>query len=57
MGKRFFLGALCAAILSFGSGGALASGDSVTVRDRDTLAQDRVGTDAIAGYLRERLAR
>jgi glycyl-tRNA synthetase len=28
---------------------------TVTVRDRDTLKQDRVGADALRGYLRERL--
>jgi len=30
---------------------------TVTVRDRDTLAQDRVGLDHVASYLRERLER
>jgi glycyl-tRNA synthetase len=28
---------------------------TVTVRDRDTLKQDRVGADALRGYLQERL--
>jgi glycyl-tRNA synthetase len=28
---------------------------TVTVRDRDTLKQDRIGVDALLGYLRERL--
>jgi len=28
---------------------------SVTVRDRDTLAQDRVNVDQLVGYLSERL--
>ena len=28
---------------------------AVTVRDRDTMDQDRVGTDRLAEYLRERL--
>jgi glycyl-tRNA synthetase len=28
---------------------------AVTVRDRDTMAQDRVGMDQVADYLRERL--
>jgi glycyl-tRNA synthetase len=27
---------------------------AVTVRDRDTMAQDRIGIDALVGYLRER---
>ena len=30
--------------------------DSVTVRDRDTMAQERVGTTVLANYLRERIA-
>lgn len=29
--------------------------DAVTVRDRDTMAQERVGRDALEGYLAERL--
>ncbi|MDQ6940885.1 MAG: PLP-dependent transferase [Candidatus Eremiobacteraeota bacterium] len=29
--------------------------DTVTVRDRDSMKQDRVSEDALAGYLRERL--
>jgi glycyl-tRNA synthetase len=29
---------------------------AVTVRDRDTMAQDRVGIDQVEGYLAERLA-
>jgi glycyl-tRNA synthetase len=29
--------------------------DTVTVRDRDSMKQDRVSTDMLAGYLRERL--
>jgi len=28
---------------------------TVTVRDRDTLKQDRIAADALVGYLRERL--
>jgi glycyl-tRNA synthetase len=28
---------------------------TVTVRDRDTLKQDRIAADALAGYLKERL--
>jgi len=28
---------------------------TVTVRDRDTLKQDRIAADALSGYLRERL--
>jgi glycyl-tRNA synthetase len=28
---------------------------TVTVRDRDTLKQDRIGVDALRGYLQERL--
>jgi glycyl-tRNA synthetase len=28
---------------------------TVTVRDRDTLKQDRIGVDALRGYLHERL--
>jgi glycyl-tRNA synthetase len=28
---------------------------AVTVRDRDTMAQERVGIDALAGYLSDRL--
>jgi glycyl-tRNA synthetase len=28
---------------------------AVTVRERDSMAQDRVGIDALAGYLAERL--
>jgi glycyl-tRNA synthetase len=28
---------------------------TVTVRDRDTLKQDRIGVDALLGFLRERL--
>jgi glycyl-tRNA synthetase len=28
---------------------------TVTVRDRDTLKQDRIGVDALKGYLQERL--
>lgn len=34
-----------------------ASDNAVTVRDRDTLAQDRVSTGDVARYLREKLAR
>ncbi|MDQ2890064.1 MAG: glycine--tRNA ligase [Gemmatimonadota bacterium] len=34
-----------------------AASDSVTVRDRDTLAQDRVNVGKLARYIRERLAR
>ena len=34
-----------------------SSNSSVTVRDRDTLAQDRVGTSEVARYLRDKLAR
>ncbi len=34
-----------------------ATDDAVTVRDRDTLAQDRVGTNDVARYLRDKLAR
>ena len=30
---------------------------TVTVRDRDTLKQDRIGADAVRGYLQERLPR
>ncbi len=30
--------------------------DSVTVRDRDTMAQERVGATVLANYLRERIA-
>ena len=30
--------------------------DSVTVRDRDTMAQERVGVTVLANYLRERIA-
>jgi glycyl-tRNA synthetase len=37
--------------------GASAADNSVTVRDRDTLAQDRVSTGEIARYLSDRLAR
>ncbi len=33
------------------------SADSVTVRDRDTLAQDRVSTSEVARYLHDKLAR
>ena len=29
---------------------------AVTVRDRDTMEQDRVSIDQVAGYLRERLS-
>ncbi len=29
--------------------------DAVTVRDRDTMQQDRVGLDRLVGYLSERL--
>ena len=29
--------------------------DTVTIRDRDTLAQERVGLDHVAGWIRERL--
>jgi glycyl-tRNA synthetase len=29
--------------------------DKVTVRDRDTMQQDRISTDGLAAYLRERL--
>jgi glycyl-tRNA synthetase (class II) len=29
---------------------------TVTVRDRDTLIQDRVAADALSGVLRERLS-
>ncbi|MEO7999617.1 MAG: glycine--tRNA ligase, partial [Gemmatimonadaceae bacterium] len=35
--------------------GDSAGSDSVTVRDRDTLAQDRVNTSQLAGYLAQRL--
>ena len=28
---------------------------AVTVRERDTMAQERVGLDALSGYLHERL--
>jgi glycyl-tRNA synthetase len=35
-------------------GDSVADG-TVTVRDRDTLKQDRLGADALLGYLRERL--
>ena len=28
---------------------------AVTVRDRDTMDQDRIGIDVVEGYLRERL--
>jgi glycyl-tRNA synthetase (class II) len=28
---------------------------TVTVRDRDTLKQERIGIDAVRGYLQERL--
>jgi glycyl-tRNA synthetase (class II) len=28
---------------------------TVTIRDRDTLKQDRLGADGLLGYLRERL--
>ncbi len=31
--------------------------DQVTVRDRDTMAQDRIAIDRLAGYLEERLPR
>jgi glycyl-tRNA synthetase len=34
-----------------------ATDNAVTVRDRDTLAQDRVGAAGVAQYLREKLAR
>jgi glycyl-tRNA synthetase len=37
--------------------GESASDSSVTVRDRDTLAQDRVTTTEVARYLRDKLAR
>jgi len=30
---------------------------AVTVRDRDTMGQDRVGLDRLVGYLEERLPR
>ena len=30
---------------------------AVTVRDRDTMTQDRVGVDRLVGYLQERLPR
>jgi glycyl-tRNA synthetase len=30
---------------------------AVTVRDRDTMAQDRVSIDRLVGYLHERLGR
>jgi len=30
---------------------------AVTVRDRDTMVQDRVSVDRLVGYLRERLPR
>jgi glycyl-tRNA synthetase len=30
---------------------------AVTVRDRDTMTQDRVGLDRLVGYLEERLPR
>jgi glycyl-tRNA synthetase len=30
---------------------------AVTVRDRDTMGQDRVGIDRLVGYLEERLPR
>jgi glycyl-tRNA synthetase len=32
------------------------SDDAVTVRDRDSMKQDRIGIDALIGYLSERLA-
>ncbi|HUD36790.1 MAG TPA: glycine--tRNA ligase [Streptosporangiaceae bacterium] len=32
------------------------SDDAVTVRDRDSMKQDRIGVDALIGYLSERLA-
>lgn len=35
--------------------GDSASDNSVTVRDRDTLAQDRVTTTEVARYLRDKL--
>ncbi len=34
-----------------------ATDNAVTVRDRDTLAQDRVGASEVARYLRDKLAR
>ncbi|HKT06447.1 MAG TPA: His/Gly/Thr/Pro-type tRNA ligase C-terminal domain-containing protein, partial [Gemmatimonadaceae bacterium] len=37
--------------------GQSTSDSTVTVRDRDTLAQDRVGADQLRTVLRERLAR
>jgi glycyl-tRNA synthetase len=36
--------------------GDTASACTVTVRHRDTMTQDRVALDAVAGYLAERLA-
>jgi glycyl-tRNA synthetase len=35
--------------------GQTASDRTVTVRHRDSMAQDRIGIDAVAGYLTERL--
>jgi glycyl-tRNA synthetase len=29
--------------------------DAVTVRERDSMKQDRIGLDAVAGYLKEHL--
>ena len=37
--------------------GESAAGQSVTVRDRDTLQQDRVSVDALRSYLADKLAR
>ena len=36
--------------------GQTATDRTVTVRHRDSMAQDRIGIDAVAGYLSERLA-
>ncbi|MDQ3081718.1 MAG: His/Gly/Thr/Pro-type tRNA ligase C-terminal domain-containing protein, partial [Gemmatimonadota bacterium] len=35
--------------------GDSAAGNSVTVRDRDTLRQERISTDALKGYIAERI--
>jgi glycyl-tRNA synthetase len=37
--------------------GTSASDNAVTIRDRDSLAQERVSVGAVAGYLRDKLAR
>jgi glycyl-tRNA synthetase len=37
--------------------GESTTAGTVTVRDRDTLAQDRISADAVRGYIAERLAR